>query len=85
MRNPGGFELRRSIAARTPAVGGISTATPFGPDPARVEDIGLWKILVGFVEMISFSCAVIDLMEISAAAGVNATQFESHRWKVINI
>jgi hypothetical protein len=53
MRNPGGLELRQSIAARTQAVGGIDTATPFGPDPGRVEDVGLWKILVGLAGTIS--------------------------------
>jgi len=76
MRNPGGFELRQSIAARTQAVGGKGTATPLGPDPARVDDVGLWKILVGLAGMIPFSCEVINLMDICAAAGANVTQFE---------
>lgn len=60
MRDPGKVELRRSIAARTPAVRGISMAIPFEPDPARVEDVGWWKILVGSADTISSSCVVIN-------------------------
>ena len=77
MRNPEGFELHRSIAARTQAVGGISTATPFGPGPARVEDVGLLTILEGFAGTISFSYAVIGPMDLCAAAVVQVTQFKS--------
>lgn len=78
MRNPEGFELRRSIAARTRAAEGTSTVTPFGPDPARVEDGGWLTILADSAGTISLPCAVIDLVDACAAAGIDASPLEPH-------